>query len=129
MQSTEKGAVFPGIVLEVFNLRGLLAAEGDRLTKGLGLSGARRKVLGALSIAGEPVTVAKIARTMGQTRQDVQRISDEMARDGIVEYLENPHHKRAKNMVLTPKGKEVCEQLSELQVPWAEEKSTGTRLK
>lgn len=66
---------------------------------------------------------------MGQTRQDVRRISDEMARDGIVEYLENPHHKRAKNMVLTPRGKEVCEQLSELQVPWAEEKSTGTRPK
>jgi hypothetical protein len=32
-------------------------------------------------------------------------------------------------MVLTPRGKEVCEQLSELQVPWAEEKSTGTRPK
>jgi len=128
MGSTQEGELFTRVVLEVFKLSGLLVVDGDRLTKGMGLTSARWKVLGALFLAHQPMTVAKIAKTMGQTRQGVQRIADEMAKGGIVEYRDNPHHKRAKYLMLTEKGEKTYKQLVEIQVPWAEEKSDGIGL-
>ena len=129
MNDLKKADVFTEIVLEIFKLSGLLVVEGDRLTKPLGLTSARWKVLGALSLADESMTVASIARTMGQTRQGVQRIADEMEKEGIVRYKDNPNHKRAKLLTLTSKGKAVFEQLTTIQYPWAEEKSKPIDLK
>ncbi|NTV46585.1 MAG: MarR family transcriptional regulator [Chlorobiales bacterium] len=129
MDHSRESDVFTKIVLEVFKLGGLLAAEGDRLTKDIGLTSARWKVLGALSIAGQPMTVARIAKTMGQTRQGVQRIADEMANEGIVAYQDNPNHKRAMLVAMTPKGKNVYEVLTQIQIPWAYEKSKDIDLK
>ncbi len=129
MNDLKKADVFTEIVLEVFKLSGLLVAEGDRLTKPLGLTSARWKVLGALSLADESMTVASIARTMGQTRQGVQRIADEMEKEGIVRYKDNPNHKRAKLITLTSKGATVFEKLTTIQYPWAEEKSKPIDLK
>jgi len=129
MKQIEEGKIFTKIVLEVFKLGGLFVNEGDRLTKPLGLTSARWKILGAISLSEEAMTVAKIAKTMGQTRQGVQRIADEMASEGIVEYQENPNHKRAKLLFVTDKGKSLYESISELQVPWAEKKAEGICLK
>jgi len=129
MKQIEEGKIFTEIVLEVFKLGGLFVNEGDRLTKPLGLTSARWKILGAISLSEEAMTVAKIAKTMGQTRQGVQRIADEMASEGIVEYQENPNHKRAKLLFVTDKGKSLYESISELQVPWAEKKAEGICLK
>jgi len=120
-----QGFIFTEIVLEIFKLSGLLVADGDRLTKSLGLTSARWKVLGALAIAEKPMTVAAIARNMGQTRQGVQRIADEMAQENIVRFQENPNHKRAKLLLLTEKGTGLYRKLSTIQEPWAEEKSKG----
>lgn len=41
---------------------------------------------------------------MGLTRQAVQRIVDVLAERGLVEFQANPHHQRAKLVVLTLKG-------------------------
>ncbi|ASQ90165.1 MarR family transcriptional regulator [Prosthecochloris sp. GSB1] len=128
MNPTKEGELFTRVVLEVFKLSGLLVVDGDRLTKEMGLTSARWKVLGALYLADQPMTVAKIAKTMGQTRQGVQRIADEMAKGGIAEYRDNPHHKRAKYLMLTEKGETTYEKLVAIQVPWAEEKSDGIGL-
>ena len=49
MQHTLEGQRFTEIVLEIFKLNGLLITEGDQITKTLGLSSARWKVLGALA--------------------------------------------------------------------------------
>lgn len=119
MEHTLEGRMFTDIVLDIFKLSGLLVVEGDRLTKELGLTSARWKVLGALSSFDKPMTVAQIAHTMGQSRQGVQRITDSMAKEGIVNYQNNPHHKRAKLIFLTPKGKKIYKMLDQIQVPWA----------
>ena len=123
MQHTEKGNIYTEIVLEVFKLSGLLVADGDRLVKHIGLTSARWKVLGALSIADGSMTVSKIAENMGQSRQGVQRIVNDMIREGMVICHENPHHKRAKLIVMTEKGQTTYQALNELQVPWANEKA------
>ena len=123
MKHTHKGQNFTEIILEVFKVSGLLATEGDRLTKAFGLSSARWKVLGALNMSNKPLTVSQIARIMGLTRQAVQRLADAMKKDGLLDYQPNPQHKRANHVVLTDKGRDIYSLISEIQIPWANQKS------
>ena len=123
MQHTQKGQLFTEVVLEIFKVNGLLATEGDRLTTEYGLSSARWKVLGALEMSNIPLTVPQIARVMGLTRQAVQRLADAMEKNGLLVYQNNPHHKRAKYVVLTSKGKEIYYKIGEKQIPWANQNS------
>jgi DNA-binding MarR family transcriptional regulator len=53
----------------------------------------------------EPRTVAGIARTMGITRQSVQRIADIMVEQGLAAYGPNPAHRRAKLLHATDEGR------------------------
>ena len=119
MKHTPEGRQFTDIVLEVFKLSGLLILEGDKLTKELGLSSARWKVMGAIVNSKNPLTVPQISRSMGQTRQAVQRLANEMKDDGLLSFQTNPHHKRAKLLTLTKKGKKTYEKIKKKQVPWA----------
>ncbi len=124
MKHTRQGYVFTEIVLEVFKLSGLLTAEGDKITEAQKLSSARWKILGSLTISGFPLTVPQIARMMGQTRQAVQRLVDIMHKGGLLAFLRNPDHKRAKLVTLTAKGKEIYAKLEEKQIPWANQYSS-----
>jgi DNA-binding MarR family transcriptional regulator len=125
MQHTKQGKMFTQIVLELFKLNGLLIAEGDQITQELGLSSARWKILGALALSLHPMTVSQIANQMGQTRQSVQRLADAMQQDGFLDYHENPHHKRAKLVVLTSKGEKIYKLLEQKQIPWANSSSAN----
>ncbi len=124
MKHTDEGRIFTEIVLEVFKLSGRLIVEGDRITEELGLSSARWKILGSLARSETPLTASQIARVMGQTRQAVQRLVDIMHKDGLLAFLSNPEHKRAKLIALATKGKEVYARLDEKQIPWANENSS-----
>lgn len=90
--------------LAVFRLNGALIAAGNRLTAPLGLTSARWQVMGAISLAGAPQTVARIARAMGLARQSVQRLADQLAKDGVVAFADNPDDRRARLVSLTPRG-------------------------
>ena len=116
---TENGERFTELVLEIFRLNGLLLAEGDRIAGKYQLSSARWKVLGAVAINGHPMTVAQIGRHMGQARQSVQRIANDMAESGYFTWIDNPSDKRAMLLKLTAKGKRVYNQLESAQAPWA----------
>lgn len=113
------------LILEVFRLNGRLLAAGDRLVEGLGLSSARWQVLGAIALGGIPQPVAHLARSMGLNRQGVQRIVNELAGDGIVAFHDNPHHRRAKLVVMTGKGQAAYEAATKLQRPWVEALANG----
>ncbi|MEC4727347.1 MarR family transcriptional regulator [Shewanella sp. D64] len=108
---------FTQLVLSVFRLNGQLITQGDHLSQPVGLTSARWKVLGAIEKA--PQTVSQIARTMGQTRQSVQRIANELEKLAIVSFQDNPEHKTAKLIARTPKGTELSETLSVLLIPWS----------
>lgn len=121
---TPEGELFTTIVLKTFKLNGLLTQIGDVMCAEFGVTSARWKVLGALvASAGRPMTVPQIARSMGQTRQAVQRIANEMVEAGFLSWQENPDHKRAKLLTITEQGQEVFRNLWERQVPWANELS------
>ena len=125
MTKSQKAPVFTEIVLEVFKLGGFLVSEGDQMGFEYGITSARWKILGALSLAGEPQTVPQIARSMGLTRQAVQRLVDAMHEDELLLFHENPGHKRAKLISLSERGEEIFSKLYEKQSGWAINCSTG----
>ncbi|MEM9218769.1 MAG: MarR family transcriptional regulator [Cyanobacteria bacterium P01_F01_bin.150] len=121
---TKKGELFTELVLEIFKLNGLLIAEGDQISGEYGLSSARWKVLGALALSKNPLTVAQIARKMGQARQSVQRIANDMVENGYFTWEENPADKRAKLLKMTAKGNHAYKLLESAQAPWANESAS-----
>lgn len=108
---------FTSLVLEVFRLNGRLVEAGNELTRPLGLSSIRWQVLGVVEHG--PIPVAHVARVMGLSRQRVQNTADILAESGFIEYAENPHHRRAKLMKLTPKGEAAMTELAARQAAWA----------
>jgi DNA-binding MarR family transcriptional regulator len=116
-ERTPEAEAITDLILEVFRLNGRLLAAGDALTRPFGQTSARWQVLGA--IADEPRTVAAIARTMGLARQSVQRTVDVLERDGIVEFTDNPAHRRARLVRLSRRGRRILDRITEAQVDWA----------
>ena len=102
-----------------------LGVEGDRLVAELGLTSARWQVLGAIAYAERPESVSWHARTMGVHRQGVQRIVNELKKEGIVEFRHNPHHKRAQLVDLTEEGRTLFANALALQKPWVNALSSG----
>ena len=78
------------LTLTVFRLNGLLLHCGDRLVEPLGLTSARWQVLGAIALAGVPLTAPKIGEAMGVTRQGAQKQLNVLAEQGLVEARPNP---------------------------------------
>ena len=72
-----------------------------------------------------PLPVAHIARNMDLTRQAVQRLANEMARDGLTRFAPNPHHERAKLVLLTAAGERAYATATTRQVPWANAVAKG----
>ncbi|MCP4327470.1 MAG: MarR family transcriptional regulator [Alphaproteobacteria bacterium] len=112
------GAAATALFLETFRLNGLLVAAGDRLTADIGLTSARWQVIGAIALAGRPLTVSQIARNMGRARQSVQRVANELQAAGLVAFAINPDHRRAKLVRLTDRGAAAYRAAMARQVPW-----------
>ena len=51
-----------------------------------------------------PMTVPDIARSRPVSRQHIQRLADEAVAEGLVEFIDNPAHKRSKLARITKKG-------------------------
>jgi DNA-binding MarR family transcriptional regulator len=60
-------------------------------------------LLRSLALLG-PLTVPRIAQMRPTSRQRMQRLADELAGEGLVEFIENPKHRRSRLVRLTPKG-------------------------
>src|SRR3712207_7347407 len=82
------------LILETFRLNGRLLAAGDALVRDLGLTSARWQVLGAVAMSPAPLPVSHIARNMGLSRQNVQRLANELEAQGIIRFAANPHQDR-----------------------------------
>jgi DNA-binding MarR family transcriptional regulator len=113
------------LVLEVFRLNGALIRHGDALVKPLGLTSARWQVLGSIAHGQGSFSVARLADNMGLARQSVQRIVDELAEAGLVGFADNPAHKRARLVVMTPRGQRVFARATALWTPVADAMLAG----
>ena len=100
-------AMVRDLVISTFRLNGTLVETGNGLMADIGLTTASWQVLGASGYAPTPLPVSHIARNMGLARQSVQRVVDVLADKKLVRFEANPHHQRAKLVVLTAEGREA----------------------
>jgi DNA-binding MarR family transcriptional regulator len=126
---TPAGEALTGILLDLFRVNGLLLTAGDRLVGRLGLTSARWQILGAIVAAERPQPVAWLARNLGANRQNVQRIVNDLHKDGLVAFDSNPHHRRAQLVVLTDRGHETFDEAMRLQAPWVNSLADGLAVK
>jgi DNA-binding MarR family transcriptional regulator len=124
-QRTPAGVALTGLILDLFRLNSRVLAAGDRLVAGLGLTSARWQILGAIVDADRPQPVAWLARDLGANRQNVQRIVNDLAKEGLVTFQANPHHRRAQLVVLTGKGRQIFDAAMRLQAPWINSLADG----
>lgn len=82
-----------------------------------GLTTAWWQVLGAVGYSPSPLPVAHVARNMGLARQSVQRVVDLLEQRGMVRYQSNPHHRRAKLVVLTAVGRSALDAAEAAEEP------------
>jgi DNA-binding MarR family transcriptional regulator len=126
---TPAGDAVTNLVLDLFRLNNLLLTGGDRLVARLGLTSARWQILGAIVAAERPQPVAWLARDLGANRQNVQRIVNDLEKEGLVAFEANPHHRRAQLVVLTAKGRQTFDAAMRLQGPWISSLSDGLLMK
>jgi DNA-binding MarR family transcriptional regulator len=91
------------LMLEVaqcfFRIRALGQKTGLITSWGGGAFGFMR----SLALLG-PLTVPQIAQMRPTSRQRMQRLADELEAAGLVEFIDNPKHRRSKLVRLTRKG-------------------------
>lgn len=122
---TPESEALTNLIVEIFRLNGALLLEGNRLAEPFGLSSARWQVLGAIELAGRPLTVAQIARRMGLTRQGVRRVVNDLEELGMVVFSPNPDHRRAPLVSLTAGGAESLAGTDRAQSRWANALAEG----
>jgi DNA-binding MarR family transcriptional regulator len=129
LKRTPGGDAVTLFVLDLFRLNNQLLSAGDRLVAPLGLTSARWQILGAIVAADYPQPVAWLARNLGAHRQNVQRIINDLAKEGLVAFETNPHHRKAQLVVLTKKGGQTFDAAMRLQAPWSDRISEGLPVK
>ena len=115
---TPAGDAFTALLGQVVGLTRRFTTVGEALAKPAGQTLARWLVLE--TIQDRPATVAEIARTLHLARQGVQRLADLLARDGLAVYQDNPAHRRAKLLRLTPQGRSALHTIQTAQAAWAD---------
>ena len=114
---TPVGAAITELILTIFRANARLLRAGDDLVRDFGITSARWQVLGAINV--QPKTVAQIARDYELSRQGVLWIVQSMIKDGLLELIRNPDHRRAKLVRHTDHGKKVWNEVTLLQIRWS----------
>jgi DNA-binding MarR family transcriptional regulator len=91
------------LMLEVAQCFFRIRALGQRTGLITSWGGGAFGFLRSLALLG-PLTVPQIAEMRPTSRQRMQRLADELAAEGLVEFIDNPKHQRSKLVRLTPKG-------------------------
>src|SRR5215831_13972308 len=115
---TPEGEAFTALLRQVIVLNRHFTAAGEALARPAGQTLARWLVLETIQDA--PATVAQVARTLHLARQGVQRLADVLVRDGLAVYQDNPAHRRAKLVRLTPRGRSTLRAIQAAQAAWAD---------
>jgi DNA-binding MarR family transcriptional regulator len=90
------------LVAQVYEVAGLSRRRSDHDAAAEDTTTAQWHVLSVLS--GGPATVPQVARRLGQARQSVQRVADELVARGDVVPAPNPDHARSSLLEITGTG-------------------------
>jgi DNA-binding MarR family transcriptional regulator len=102
-EQTAAGAALYQVMVETAALFFRMRAAGKRAGLVTSWGGGMWGFLRSLDLHG-PATVPQLARLRPVARQRIQRLADEAAEAGLVEFLDNPAHKRSRLLRLTPAG-------------------------
>jgi len=91
------------LMLEVAQCFFRIRALGQKIGLITSWGGGAFGFIRSLALLG-PLTVPQIAEMRPTSRQRMQRLADELAAEGIVEFIDNPKHRRSKLVQLTRKG-------------------------
>lgn len=116
---TSKTRTLTDIMLAIFRLNRRLLESGDTLVKPLGINSARWQVLGAVALAGKPLSAPQIADAMGITRQGAQKQLNKMVTEGFFTPHPNPRHERSPTYALTERGESAFAAAMALETVWA----------
>jgi DNA-binding MarR family transcriptional regulator len=101
--ATRKAEAIAELMLEVAQCFFRIRAAGQRTGLITSWGGGAFGFMRSLAVLG-PLTVPQIAEMRPTSRQRMQRLADELAADGLVEFIDNPKHRRSKLVQLTRKG-------------------------
>ncbi len=122
---TPSAEMLTDLVLTLFRVNNATLVWGDRLVRPFGLTSARWQIMGAIAYADRSQPVAWLARDLGANRQNVQRIVNELVQEGLLQFENNPHHKRAQLVVLTTAGKRAYDDAIRSWNPAADKMAEG----
>ena len=128
IRRTPEGEAATQLILSTFRTNGSLLSAGELLAEHEGLTSARWQVLGAIALAGRPLTVPQIARRMGLTRQSVHSTVNRLVETGLVELKPNRDHRRSQLVGLTKPGQSAYDAIDRRQARWADELAGGIAL-
>lgn len=98
-----KAEAITGLMFEVAQCFFRIRALGQKTGLITGWGGGAFGFMRSLALLG-PLTVPQIAQMRPVSRQRMQRLADELAAEGLVEFIDNPKHRRSKLVRLTRKG-------------------------
>ena len=98
-----KAKAITELMLEVAQCFFRLRAVGQKAGFITGWGGGAFGFMRSLALLG-PLTVSQIAKMRPTSRQRMQRLANELAAEGLVEFVDNPKHLRSKLVRLTRKG-------------------------
>jgi DNA-binding MarR family transcriptional regulator len=106
-----KGEAIAALMLEVAQFFFRIRAVGQKTGLITSWGGGAFGFMRSLALIG-PLTVPQIAQMRPTSRQRMQRLADELAAAGLVEFIDNPRHRRSKLVRLTRKGDARYRELS-----------------
>jgi DNA-binding MarR family transcriptional regulator len=109
--ASSKGEAIADLMLEVAQFFFRLRAVGQKTGLITSWGGGAFGFMRSLALIG-PLTVPQIAKMRPTSRQRMQRLADELASDGLTEFIDNPRHRRSKLVRLTRKGEARYRDLS-----------------
>jgi DNA-binding MarR family transcriptional regulator len=100
----------PLIIADIYELAGAFRRRGEAIARGVDQTQTRWQILSAAS--GAAKTVPQIARRLGVSRQNVQKIADLLVADDLARYAGNPDHRTSPLLVPTEAGAEALDALT-----------------
>src|SRR5258707_7693404 len=97
------GEAIAELMLEVAQFFFRIRAVGQKTGLITGWGAGAFGFMRSLALLG-PLTVPHIAQMRPTSRQRMQRLADELAAEGLVEFIANPKHRRSQLVQLTRKG-------------------------
>jgi DNA-binding MarR family transcriptional regulator len=110
MNDQERNVEIQRLAADLFEVAGAMRRDGEAIARRSGQTQARWQVM--WTAATGALTVPTIARRLGVTRQNVQRIANDLVADRLASLDANPDHRRSPLLRLTPHGREILDEIN-----------------